>query len=92
MMRFCFRKSRNLRSLTACCLILIVLGIDYTLDFGNGLYTALEAMQIQSGSSSASTESPTQWTAALTQNYPLDLLHHVGLIALWDLKQKVENC
>ncbi len=67
---------------------LSALGIDYTLDFGNGLYTALEAMQIQSGSSSATTESSTQWTAALTQNYPLDLLHHVGLIALWDIEQK----
>ena len=65
-----------------------VLGIDYTFDVGNGLYTALEAMQIQDISSSPNFATPTRWTTALTQNYPLNLLDQVGLIALWNVEQK----
>ena len=65
-----------------------VLGIDYTLDVGNGVFTALEAMQIQTNSPSESIETSTQWIAALTQNYPLNLLDHVGLITLWNTEQK----
>ncbi len=65
------------------------LGVDYTFDAGNGIYSSLEVMKMMTSSKNKQLENQATWLTALNGSYPLNFVDHLQFLGIWDIENEV---